>query len=441
MKQRIGLIGENSIEYVRRLISIWNAGNCAVIIDWRIPLTKSIQMLVDSGVKVCYIDASLLDDNFTHNNCDIEFNAIFANKNSYEKLPEDIYIAFDDNYSRDEALILYSSGTTGKAKGVILSHYAIQKNAEAICEYMSLNYDDSIYIAKPLSHSSTIVGELLVGLKFKITIFLGRSIVSPGVLLKNLENSKSTIVCVNPTLLKLMTMSLHKRNNCLQSIRTIYTSGAIIEPKLLNEAKNIFVEVEILNIYGLTEMGPRVTAQRHSDIPNGSVGKPIRNVKVKIKKRKKYNSSKGIGEVWVHTPYIMNGYVENNVSLYNRWFNTGDLGYIDQKGNLYITGRSDNAVLVGSHIVYLEDVEKTILQMDGVQDCVVLSKSHEVHGNVLVCYYEGSPEVFSNENIRNHCIKNMASYEVPYKFIKMKKLLTNLNGKKIRDINVYEKVQ
>ena len=188
-------------------------------------------------------------------------------------------------------------------------------------------------------------------------------------------------------------------------------------------------------------MGPRVTAQRHSDIPNGSVGKPIRNVKVKIKKRKKYNSSKGIGEVWVHTPYIMNGYVENNVSLYNRWFNTGDLGYIDQKGNLYITGRSDNAVLVGSHIVYLEDVEKTILQMDGVQDCVVLSKSHEVHGNVLVCYYEGSPEVFSNENIRNHCIKNMASYEVPYKFIKMKKLLTNLNGKKIRDINVYEKVQ
>lgn len=441
MKQRIGLIGENSIEYVRRLINIWNEGNCAVIIDWRIPLTKSIQMLIDAGVRMCYIDASLLDDDLTYNDCGIEFNTILANKSSYEKLPEDIHIAFDDNYSRDEALILYSSGTTGKAKGVILSHYAIQKNAEAICEYMSLNCDDSIYIAKPLSHSSTIVGELLVGLKLKIAIYLGRSIVSPSVLLKNLENSKSTIVCVNPTLLKLMTMSLQKRDKCLRSIRTIYTSGAIIEPKLLYEAKNVFGGVEILNVYGLTEMGPRVTAQRHSDTPDGSVGKPILNVKVKIKKRKKYDGSKKIGEVWVHTPYIMNGYVENNVSSNNHWFNTGDLGYFDNNGNLYITGRSDNAVLVGSHIVYLEDVEKSILQVDGVQDCVVLSKSHEVHGNILVCYYEGYSEEFSSENIRNHCIRSMASYEVPYEFIKMKKLLTNLNGKKIRDINEYEKVQ
>ena len=110
---RVALIGENSIGYVNALIDIWNNGDCAVLLDWRIPFIIAIQMMRESNVRKCYIERPLLKKIEEKSFSDIKFITFEKGNNSAELLPPRIYDKYNSNYSSDEAIVLYSSGTTG----------------------------------------------------------------------------------------------------------------------------------------------------------------------------------------------------------------------------------------------------------------------------------------------------------------------------------------
>lgn len=163
---RIALIGKNSIQYVTLLIDIWNSGDCAVLIDWQTPFYTAIEMMRDAGVTSCYVQAGLWDKYDLNAFSEIEMQHFSVDNAMTFELPTCIYDKFHANYDYSEAVVIYSSGTTGKSKGVILSHFAINTNADAIIGYMNPSpSNDSIYTVRPLSHSSTLTGELLVALK------------------------------------------------------------------------------------------------------------------------------------------------------------------------------------------------------------------------------------------------------------------------------------
>ena len=281
---RVGLIGENSIEYINALLDIWNNGDCAVLIDWRIPYKIAVEMMKEASVQKCFIEKKIIDKVIDDIKSGIEFVTFERKNNSAELLPNAIYEKFKNNYSKDEAVVLYSSGTTGKAKGIILSHYAINLNADLVIEYMEPSADDCLYIVKTLAHSSTLVDELIVGLKSKSKIVISPTIVTPSHSIENIINFKSTILCLNPTLLRLYTMTVNSKKICLNHLKIIYTSGAIADETLIRNAQKAFPETEILNVYGLSEAGPRVSAQRKGNKNNriGSVGLPINRVDIKI---------------------------------------------------------------------------------------------------------------------------------------------------------------
>lgn len=158
---RVALIGENSVEYVNSLIDIWNNGDCAVLLDWRIPFQTAVEMMREADVSKCYIEEGLLEkSNIQLPDC-IEFIE-FKKRITTTMLPQEVYDKYRNNYKTNEAVVIYSSGTTGKSKGIILSHYAINTNADAIIDYMQPNDNDCIYIAKTLSHSSTLFHKLLL---------------------------------------------------------------------------------------------------------------------------------------------------------------------------------------------------------------------------------------------------------------------------------------
>lgn len=142
---RVALIGDNSVEYVNQLLNIWNNGDCAVLIDWRIPFESMFQMMLEAEVTVCCIEKKLLEKANVPEGSPILFRNFDVLTCSSQLLPKIIYEKYNENNSCDEAVIIYSSGTTGKSKGIILSHFAISINADAILDYMCLNSHDCIY--------------------------------------------------------------------------------------------------------------------------------------------------------------------------------------------------------------------------------------------------------------------------------------------------------
>lgn len=114
---RIAIVGDNSIYYINLLLDIWNQGDSAVLLDWHVPINTLIDLLVEAQVEVCYIDENI----FTKiNDCNnIKFISIQSDIRTAISLPIEIYEKFRNKYSQDEALIIYSSGTTGKSMGIL----------------------------------------------------------------------------------------------------------------------------------------------------------------------------------------------------------------------------------------------------------------------------------------------------------------------------------
>lgn len=303
---------------------------------------------------------------------------------------------------------------------------------------MQLSNGDILYIVKSFAHSSTIVGVLLIGLKNKIKIIVSSTLVSPRDSLNHIDNHKVTVLCLNPSLLYLYTVTAKIKKMKCKYLKRIYTSGSIANIELLESSMNVFTNTEILNIYGLSEAGPRVSAQRSKN-QLGSVGSPLRGVVVKIIKED-HEEAKLLekGVIYINTPCKFIEYTDKSKMkdvLYGDWINTGDIGYFDKNNNLYIVGRIDNMIVIGSHNVYPEEIESRLRHECDIQDCVILSEKNKIYGERMICLYVSENDVL--EKLHLYCKSNFALYEIPYKFIKVNQLVLTYNEKKVRDIAAY----
>ena len=425
---RIGLIGENSIEYINYLIDIWNNDDCAVLIDWRIPFKTAVEMMKEAGVAICYLEDKKYD--LKESCSEIKFIIYTCKSNSAEFLPAVIYEKFKENYSKYEAIVLYSSGTTGEEKGIILSHYAINTNADAIIDYMNLSNEDCIYIAKVFSHSSTLTGELLVALKTRAKLVIAPTIVPPRFVFKNIEKFSVNIICLNPTLLQKYVKEYGTGKYAILTLKKIYVSGSILKYKIYDAAHSIFKDIKIYNVYGLSEAGPRITAQREDCCISNSVGKPIKDVEIQIVND--YGNLVKQGErgiIHVNTPCQFNGYLignKKNNSLYKGWLNTGDIGFIDENDELHILDRIDDVIIIDSHKIYPSDVETKITENTSITECVVVKltiKDNEFIG----CLYVGD---YDNANMIKEIVAHiLMMHEIPRLFLKREAIPRTLNGK------------
>lgn len=425
---RIALIGDNSVEYIDMLLTIWNNGDCAVLIDCRIPFETIYSMLLEADVKKCFIDKRILETMNIKKYCLIDFETLDTSIHVSRQLPNDIRKKYKSNYNRDEAVVIYSSGTTGKSKGIILSHYAINTNADSISEYMAVSDKDCIYIAKPLIHSSTLVGELLVALKSGAKLVVAPVIVPPRVILNNISKYGVTTICLNPHLIKMCSEELLKAEYDISALKTVYVSGSIFNDKLYTTAHNAFRNIPIYNVYGLSEAGPRVTAQR-SHCKSNSVGKPISGVEVAIIDH--YGKPMRAGEtgiIHINTPSLFKKYISGDIkhkSLYRDWFNTGDIGYIDENEELHIVGRTDDMIIIDSHKIYLSEIEKVILNINEILDCTVTAVKNG-DKEIIGCLYASEIQI---EDLKKRLMAILPAYEIPHILLHVKVLPQNSNGK------------
>lgn len=416
---RVALIGTNSIGYIHALIDIWNNGLCAVLIDYQTPFHTAIQMMREADVQKCYLQDNLWSEHINIYS-EIEFIRYTADSKLTFILPNFLYDEFHPNYSNNEAVIIYSSGTTGKSKGIILSHFAINTNADAIIDYMDpLAKTDCIYTVRHLSHSSTLTGELLVALKSRTKMVITASAVPPRLILSSVNKYGVTILGINPTLLSFLCDEAMRKSYDLSCLQKIYVSGAILHDATYEKSKKVLRNISIFNVYGLSETAPRVTAQTFDCCKSNSVGKPIKGVEVTITNEDGVPISNEVrGIIHVKTPSMFSGYVVGDrkySSLYNGWLNTGDIGFWDKFGELHVVGRVDDVIICDAHKIYPTDVEKMILEDPSISDCAISLCA--VDGTEIIgCLYVSNRKCTTKII---HSIKDrLAQYEIPKKYLK-----------------------
>lgn len=322
----------------------------------------------------------------------------------------------------DLAFLMFTSGTTGKPKGVMLTDENIISNIGYISGYFNVSGCKKICIARPLLHIAVLTGELLFALCNGLTITFYEEGFMPQRLISFLSSSGTEIFCATPTLFILLSKYAEKYpvklKVCAISGERLTESGA----RIISSA---FPETSFYNVYGLTEHSPRVSALCPSDFTRkpGSVGKPIGGVEVKIED----------GELSVYSLCVMKGYFgdkeKTKQKIQNGWLKTGDMAHFDDEGYLYIDGRKDNMIIRSGINIYPESIEDAAIKIFGVEDCIVLGQADDTGITKLIMKYIGSASPFE---VRRKLAMMTDAHFMPDKIEKVDFFEKTASGKKVR---------
>ena len=321
----------------------------------------------------------------------------------------------------DVAFLMYTSGTTGKPKGVMLTDENIITNLKYISTYFDVRGMRSICIARPLVHIAVIVGELLYALCNGLTIYFYEEMFMPQRMLSYLTSNDINVFCATPTLYQ----SLAEANkNKVCHIKVGVISGEILSEQTGRKISMEFPDTAFYNVYGLTEHSPRVSALLPSEFrkrPN-SVGKPIGAVCAEISD----------GELIVKSPCIMKGYYENkegtDKKIVNGWLHTGDYAHKDEDGYLYIDGRKDSMIIRAGLNIYPDEIETSVKEFGGIEDCLVYGEKTE-RGTVICMKYVGDIDI---KDLRKYLAMVLNPNLIPSRIEKTDSIERTASGKKKR---------
>ena len=423
----IGLIGENTFPWFLSFLSVVCGGNTAVPFDKGLTKTELETCVSRSHIKVLFYDSKFngIIDHIREKHPDITYICMTGEESELEDMMaegrEKIRDGFRDFLDKevkeeDVAVYLFTSGTTSESKIVMLTHGNISSNIRDMLG-MKIFYPEDVNMAfLPFHHSFGLVGVLVFlssgadnvfcdGLKYVqknfaeygVSVFVGVPLLVENLyhkVMKQIEKQGKTKT-VN-TGLKISAfarkLGIDARRKIFGeiieklggSLRLIISGAAPLAPEVA-KGLNDFGIVTIQG-YGLTETSPVLSAERPWAIFPGSVGTPMFSVKLRIDDP----DENGIGEIVAQGPNIMLGYYnqpeETADVIRDGWFYTGDLGRIDGKGNLWITGRKKNViVLKNGKNIFPEEIEELINRIPYVADSMIFTR--EKH-NELVLWVE-----------------------------------------------------
>lgn len=321
----------------------------------------------------------------------------------------------------DLAVLVYTSGTTGKPKGAMLSHHNLLTAVENAHAVLPINENDTIFAALPLCH---IYGLTVVMLG---TISRGGiiSIIDKFEVKKALElitNDKVTVVPAVPTMFQFMAMELSRSSEFdVSSIRLCLCGGAPL-PVELYDMVGKHVKAPLIEGYGLTEVSCVATANPvDGKQVRGSVGLALPGVQVAIRSEAGQFLPRGkehVGEVAIKGENVMRGYFKRPDTtrevIRDGWFLTGDLGYLDEEGYLYIVGRAKELIIRGGQNIYPREVELVIARMPQVQDVAVVGVPDQYMGERVKAVVVVRPNMtLTEEEIKLFCADHLAEYKVP----------------------------
>jgi long-chain acyl-CoA synthetase len=319
----------------------------------------------------------------------------------------------------DESIYLYTSGTTGRSKGVILTNDHLTYFPESMHNALPISEQDTFGFVLPISH---VTGPVITNLTVESGMTL--SIVdemTPKKILDAVQNHRITVTCAVPPIFQLILNVPHWERYDCSSLKIAAMMGTVVPEQLMREFGDRYPHLRPIQGYGATETSPLLTLTHLEDAPRkmASAGKIVPRVEMKIMGRDGNELQIGqIGEIIARGPQIMKGYFKDpkatGKKIKDGWYYTGDLGRLDEDGYLYVLGRADDMIITGGLNVYPSEVETVLLNHPKVQEAAVVGIHDSRRGQVMkaiVVLKHG--ETATQREILKFCKERLASFKMP----------------------------
>ncbi|MBU1616259.1 MAG: AMP-binding protein [Candidatus Margulisbacteria bacterium] len=403
---RVVIMAENRPEWPLAYLAVTTYGAIAVPIDAVLKEEDVLPLLADCRPKATIVSQKI---SASHQGLFAGLHLLIMER--IATLPDPVSFDRPPLKASDVASIVYTSGTTGSPKGIVLTHWNLASNAQAVASLFKIGPGDNMLSVLPLSHTFETTAGFLAPFCRGSCITYTDSLKS-NVLVKIMRETGVTIMCGVPMLYQIFFEGIMRQAeesgkkllfdlllrlsalfvdvigvNISRSIfgmvhkkfggkiRFFASGGAAISPELVY--KFSLLGFTVLQGYGLTETSPIATVNDLSHNRIGSVGRPLPGVKVMIANKD------GPGEILISGPNVMRGYYGRPdltaEVMKDKWLKTGDVGYFDQDGYLFITGRIKEIIITGSGVnVYPDELEERLNKLPGVaESCVIGEKIRE----------------------------------------------------------------
>lgn len=337
------------------------------------------------------------------------------------------------------AVVMYTSGTTGKPKGVMLSQRNIYETCTIWGESMQLQSSDRMYICTPLFHCAGLQVFGIPTLHHGGTVIISDAF-SPETTLQELVDTSATIFFGVPAMYTILLSRPNTKTLSFPQLRLFCYGAAPMPYEMVRQLKETFPTVRVQNLYGQTENSPAASSLLDEDALTkiGSVGKPLPKTRIHIVNELVEPLPVGmVGEIAVQGPQVMLGYLRNEEetarAIKDGWLLSGDLGRFDEEGYLYIVDRKKDMILRGGENVYPIEVEDVLYEMPEILEAAVVGIPHEVYGEVPKAYIvlkEG--ETLLDEEVLTYCQERLAKYKVPAVIEYLAELPRNASGKVLK---------
>jgi long-chain acyl-CoA synthetase len=314
------------------------------------------------------------------------------------------------------AAILYTSGTTGRQKGATLSHANVVSNVLAVQRYMRMGPEDRLLVTLPLFHVAAQNVLMLGGVSAASTLVLERRF---DVLrcAEAIERHRVTIVTGVPTIY-IALLNAGVRPPGLASVRFYKSAAATMPAEIARRWRDTYGQT-ILEGYGLTETSPAATFNHEYQYRAGSVGTPVEMVDMRVVDEEDRDVMPGTwGEVVFRGPNVMLGYwnrpEDTRAAMRGGWFHTGDIGYLDEDGYLYLVDRVKDMINTAGLKIWPREVEEVLYRHPAVRECAVVGMPDPVRGEIARAFVVPQPgAALADTELDAHCRAHLATYKVP----------------------------
>jgi acyl-CoA synthetase (AMP-forming)/AMP-acid ligase II len=436
-QDRVSILSQNTIEFMESYAACELAGYLAATVNWRLAPPEISYILGDSTPRVLIFEAQYAPtiDQIREKLGFIEVFLCFGGDVPDWAEDYEAFLASGDPAGAptrplpDEIMhLIYTSGTTGRPKGVMRTHRGEIAVAILMATELGLIVSDKLQLMMPIFHVGARFLQLAVHMRGGSVVF--HHDFKPAEIVETIERERVTMTHMAPTMVQAVLNVPGIESRDLTSLHTICYSAAPMPVPLLKRGLKLLGPV-FLQLYGMTEGGGTTLHKRQHkpegterDIKRlGSVGQAAPNVGLRIVDDEGRELPVGQpGEILINTTSRMAGYWNNSAAtiaaLKEGWYHTGDLGYVDEEGFLYLVDRKKDMIISGGENIYSREVEEAVAAHPAVMDVAVIGVKDDYWGETVRAITVLNPgQTVGEAELIDHCKTLIASYKKPKSII------------------------